>query len=175
MYRTSLFIFLALTHCVCFAQPPKPARVPQVVDAGDASMVINDRGSRVEVIASKRATAHKAASGKTAHSVFTASESQTISPHQLGVVVNHSMNAQGYITGQIVFQLKNGVQLASDLDAGEYPGLTRLTDPDVYLVAASTPSEFVAVLKRLQARDDLEWVEPMITYGVADAIRAGDR
>ena len=28
-----------------------------------------------------------------------------------------------------------------------------------------TPAEFMAVLKRLQARSDLEWVEPTVIYG----------
>jgi len=46
-----------------------------------------------------------------------------------------------------------------------YPGLKKITNPEVYVVNARTPAEFMAVLKRLQARGDLEWVEPTVIYG----------
>ena len=75
------------------------------------------------------------------------------------------MQVQGYITGEIAFKMKDGVQATDRLDPASYPGLAKVTNPNVYLVVARTPPEFVELTKRLQARTDMEWVEPMVTYG----------
>ena len=68
--------------------------------------------------------------------------------------------------------MKDGLRPNEDFDPSDYPGLKKLTDPDVYVVVANTPGEFVALVQRLQARTDLRWVEPIIEYGeVAPNIR----
>jgi hypothetical protein len=45
-----------------------------------------------------------------------------------------------------------------------YPGLKVVVSPSVYVVTTRTPAEFIQVLKRLQGRADLDWVEPTVTY-----------
>jgi hypothetical protein len=82
----------------------------------------------------------------------------------LGVVFNHAMQVQGYITGEVAFKMKGTPQATNGFLVSLYPGLARLTGPNVYVVRARTPAEFVAVTKRLQARADVEWVEPIVTY-----------
>ena len=165
MYRIAIFIMLALASTVCFAQlQPMPRMIQKVADQ---SMVIDDRGSKLEVLPTMRAVQQLSTSGKqVVHSVFKASASEPISPQQLGIVFNHAMQVQGYITGEIAFQMIDGFQATDRLDKTSYPGLAKLTAPNVYLVVARTPSEFVELVKRLQGRPDMEWVEPMVTYGV---------
>jgi hypothetical protein len=169
MYRAATFVMLALMLTLAgttgFAQlQPAPRAIQKVADP---SMVIEDRGSKLEVIPTKRAVQHMLVSGRQViDSVFPAERSAPINPQQLGVVFNHAMQVEGYITGEIAFEMKDGLQATDWLDATTYPGLAKLTEPNVYLVLARTPSEFVEVLKRLQERTDMEWVEPIITYGV---------
>jgi len=165
MYRIAVFTILALASMASCAQLQPIPRVIQKV--ADPSMVIDDRGSKLEVLSARRAAQQMASSGKQIiHSVFLANRSAPISPQQLGVVFNHAMQLQGYITGEIAFKMKDGVQATDRLDPASYPGLALLTNPNVYLVVARTPSEFVELVKRLQGRTDMEWVEPMVTYGV---------
>lgn len=164
MYRIVIFVMLAFASTPCFAQLyPMPRVIQQV---SDPNMVIDDRGSNLEVLPTMRATQHLSTSGKqVVHSAFQASKTEPISPRQLGVVFNHAMQVQGYITGEIAFKMKDGIQATGRLDRASYPGLAKLTNPNVYLVVARTPSEFVMLVKRLQSRPDMEWVEPIVTYG----------
>jgi len=164
MYRIAIFIILAVAGTASYAQLQATPRVIQTVS--DPRMVIDDRGAKLEVLPTRRAAQQMASSGKqVVHSVFAASQSEPISPQQLGVVFNYAMQVQGYITGEIAFKMKDGVQATDRLDPASYPGLAKLTNPNVYLVAARTPSEFVELVRRLQGRNDMEWVEPMVTYG----------
>ncbi len=164
MHRIATFIILAVASTASYAQLQPTPRVIRAVS--DPSMVIDDRGAKLEVLPARRAAQQMASSGKqVVHSVFAASQSKPISPRQLGVVFNHAMRVQGYITGEIAFKMKGGAQAADRLDPASYPGLAKLTDPNVYLVAARTPFEFVELMKRLQGRNDMEWVEPVVTYG----------
>ena len=48
------------------------------------------------------------------------------------------MQVQGYITGEIAFKMTGGLEPTSDFDAALYPGLKKLTDPNVYIVVATT-------------------------------------
>lgn len=166
MYRIAIFVvMLALACSSGFAQLQPIPRVIQKV--ADPIMVIDDRGSKLEVLPTMRAAQQLSTSGKqVVHLVSPASEFEPISPQQLGMVFNHAMQVQGYITGEIAFKLKDGLQATDRLDTASYPGLAKLTAPNVYLVVARTPSEFVEIVKRLQSRPDMEWVEPMVTYGV---------
>lgn len=165
MYRIAIFIMIVLASTACFAQIQPAQRAAQKV--GNPSMVIDDRGSKLEVLPTMRAAQQLSTSGKrVVHSVFRASESEPIGPKQLGMVFNHAMQVQGYITGEIAFKMKDGLQATDRLDTASYPGLAKLTPPNIYLVVARTPAEFVELVKRLQGRPDMEWVEPMVTYGV---------
>jgi hypothetical protein len=157
---------LFLTNAACFAQIKPTPRVMQSVT--DESMVIEDRGSKLEVFPALRAVKAMSAPGKgETHSEFAEKKSAPINPRQLGVVFNHAMQARGYITGEIAFKMKNGLQATDWLDKSAYPGLAKLTGPNTYIVVARTPSEFVELTKQLQARTDMEWVEPIVIYGGA--------
>lgn len=162
MYRTAFAAALALVCAACFAQLQPMPRVMQTV--ADPNMVIDDRGSKLEVLSDKRATARLSNTGDRTVSVFKADKSSAITSQQLGVVFNHAMQATGYISGEIAFKMKGDLQATSGFDSGSYPGLAKLTTPNVYVVVARTATEFVDLTKRLQQRTDVEWVEPIVTY-----------
>ena len=126
MYRLTIFTLLVLSSTVGLAQLQPTPRVVQRVS--DPSMVLDDRGTKLEVLPTSRATQQMASSGRqVVHSIFATSESAPINRQERGVVFNHSMQVQGYITGEIAFQMKNGVQAAGKLDPASYPGLAKLT------------------------------------------------
>jgi hypothetical protein len=143
---------------------PAARTKPAIVDS---TMVFEDRGQRLELYPTLRA-APSATAGKPAgqHKVSVAGESTPIGPGNLGVVFNHALQAQGFLTGEIAFKPK-GDGPPTGFDAASYPGLTKLTNPNTWIVVASTPSEFLALFNRLKARGDLEWVEAIVIYGVA--------
>ena len=133
----------------------------------DPAMLVLDRGARLEVIPAKRAIPKHQGSGRlVVHKVINASPGDGIGAARLGVVFNHAMQQQGYISGEITFKLKAGTS-AAGIRAVGYPGLKKITSPEVYVVNARNPAEFIRVLKELQARADLEWVEPTVVYGPA--------
>jgi hypothetical protein len=129
-------------------------------------MVVMDRGAKLEVLPTMRATPESDSSGRViAHRVVTANANDAIGPHQLGVVFNHALQQQGYVTGEIAFEMKAGRAFTGSPSL--YPGLKQVTKPAVYVVNARSPAEFIKLLKRLQARPDVQWVEPTVTYGPA--------
>ena len=145
---------------------------PRTVQAiADPSMVVMDRGAKLEIFPTKRATQLSDGPNRIIHHITTTSASAPISAHQLGVVFNHAMQQQGYISGEIAFKVKAGQPFSGN--PALYPGLKEITKPAVYVVNARTPAEFIKVLKRLQSRSDLEWVEPTVTYGPSDASPTG--
>jgi hypothetical protein len=164
MYRILYSVLLIAYSTSGIAQiQASPHSTRQVADPAN---VIEDRGSMLEVMPAQRATPVLASSTRQiVHSVATARADAPIGPQTLGVVFNHAMQVQGYITGEVAFKMKGTLQATNGFQASQYPGLARLTGPNVYVVRARTPAEFVAVTKRLQARTDVEWVEPIVTYG----------
>ncbi len=163
MNRLLIALISVLMTGTAVAELPPPQRTLQPVT--DPSMVVMDRGAKLEVFPTKRAIATADSSGAgVVHHVISASASAPIGPHQLGVVFNHAMQQHGYITGEIAFKVKDGRPFSGSLTS--YPGLKQITKPAVYVVNARTPGEFIKILKRLQARSDLEWVEPTVTYGL---------
>jgi hypothetical protein len=164
---------LFLASVASFAQiKPMPRAMQSVTDE---SMVINDRGSKLEVFPALQAVKKMSISGKgNVHYEIVARKSEMINPQQLGVVFNNAMQVWGYITGEIAFKMKDGMQATDWMDQSSYPGLAKLTEPNIYLVVARTPTEFVELTKQLQARTDMEWVEPIVVYGpgpAPDALR----
>jgi len=150
------------------AQLKPPPQTPTSVT--DPSMVIEDRGSTLEVFSTQRATPLADASGRRIlQQVKKTSATATIDANHLGVVFNHAMQQQGYTTGEIAFQSKAG-PVAADLAA--LPGFKQLTPGGLYVVRARTPSEFVALAKRLQARGDVAWVEPVVIYSPTSDTRS---
>ena len=133
----------------------------------DPSMIVMDRGVQVEVLASERAAVRMDALGRAiVHHVIHTHPDTPISPLHRGVVFNHAMQQQGYITGEIAFQTKDGQPFRPG--DGLYPGLKKLGSTALYEVSARTPLEFVELMKRLQAREDVQNVEPVIIYGPTD-------
>lgn len=165
MYRLIVAITMVAVCIPVGAQMSAPARELQPVT--DPSMVVMDRGSELEVLAQKRAVAANSGTGRmVAHRVFAAEPGSAIDSKQLGVVFNHTMQQEGYISGEIAFKMKYGARLGRP-DPALYPGLKRITKPEVYVVYAKSPAEFLDVMKRLQSRPDVEWVEPTVVYGAA--------
>jgi len=108
-----------------------------------------------------RAVQQLSTSGKQVVHSYSAGASEPISPQRLGMVFNHAMQVQGYITRNRL-QDERRIQATDRLDPASYRA--HQTDrPNVYLVVARTPSEFVELVKRLQGRPDMEWVEPMVS------------
>ncbi len=160
----SLIMTLVTSTALADLRPPQRTLQPIV----DPSMVVMDRGAKLEVLPTQRATASLDSSGRRViHHVTIASASEPIGQHQLGVVFNPAMQARGYITGEIAFKMKAGSAFVGN--RALYPGLKLITTPAVYVVNARTPAEFIKVLKRLQGRTDLEWVEPTVMYGSESA------
>jgi hypothetical protein len=163
MNRFFILLVLAMGIGPVWAGLQPPTRTLQPV--ADTSMIVTDRGAKLEIFPTKRAVAQTDSGGRdVVHHVMTATADSEITSHQLGVVFNHAMQQQGYISGEIAFKMKAGLKL-SGFPASLYPGLKKITNPEVYVVNARTPAEFMTVLKRLQARGDLEWVEPTVIYG----------
>ena len=94
--------------------------------------------------------------------IATAPDSQ-IGPKQLGLLYNRALQQYGVFSGEISFKMKSN-PVAATFDPNLYPGLKRIVAPSVYVVNTRTPAEFMTVMKRLQARSDVAWVEPTITY-----------
>ena len=131
----------------------------------DSTMLFEDRGQQLEVYPALRATpAAVAGTPGVQHKLSVAGESAPIGPRYLGVVFNHALQTQGFLTGEIAFKPKGGGAPVG-FDAASYPGLVKLTNPNTYVVVASSPAEFLAVFNRLKARGDLEWVEAIVIYG----------
>src|SRR5437870_4859513 len=103
MYRSLAFLMLTLAGSSCLAQLRPTPRVFQKVE--NPTMVIDDRGSPLEILPTKRAIPRMSRSGKqVVYHVFAKEASAAIGLEQLGVVFNHAMQVQGYINGEIVFK-----------------------------------------------------------------------
>ena len=163
MHRKSLFIGLFLVSAVCLAQAPIPGAAKQQI--ADHTMLIEDRGSKVEVIASKRVVADKGRNGgKPACGGHDDQVREDRRP-AFGRRVQSLDQCTGLHHRAHCVPDERRPAAERGLDPSDYPGLKKLTDPDVYVVVANTPGEFVALVQRLQARTDLRWVEPIIEYG----------
>jgi hypothetical protein len=146
-----------------------------VAGTSNPLMIIRDRGTDLEVLAGVRALAmQKDRSGRAkektlgvvgTHRLVLRNATRPFSvPDEVGVVFNHTLKLHGVTTGEITFQLKTGSTPYPASEKVTYPGLRKLTNPDVYLVVARTPVEFVSLFKEISARADVRWSEPIVTY-----------
>jgi hypothetical protein len=78
------------------------------------------------------------------------------------LVFNHAYRQYGYATGEITFKFKRGVARPSLSDIS--PGARKIGNLDMFVLTANNPTDLVALVERLRARPDLEWVEPTINY-----------
>lgn len=162
-------VIAVVSGLLAAALPPAAAQLtpaPRKAQAvADPALVFEDRGQKLEIFAHVRATARKGtAPGTFEHHLYSTSEAAQIGAGSLGVVFNHALQAPAFLTGEITFKPRADT-LPPDMDAARYPGLAKLTNPNIWLVVASTPKDFVALFNHLKARDDLEWVEAVVTQG----------
>lgn len=144
-----------------------PATRTKPAAVADPAMVIQDRGQALEIYPTLRAAPNvKPGTPEVRHALSSATDSAPMGPRALGVIYNHALQVHGYLTGEIAFQPKGDAPPAG-IDATSYPGLAKITQPNTYVVLASTPKEFIALFNRLKARSDLEWVEAIVVYDVA--------
>jgi hypothetical protein len=156
-------ILLSLLTVSVNAEMLAPART--VVPITDPAMVVDDRGSKLEVFPTKRAAVGTDAAGRASvQRVDVSSATTPFSRLQPGLVFNHAYQQYGYITGEIAFRLKGGGVPGADFSAALYPNLKKVGTLDMYAVKVANPRMFLEVLKRLQARTDLDWVVPTVTY-----------
>src|SRR6516164_9553791 len=107
MNRFIISLILALVMGPVHAELHPPARILQPI--ADTSMVVTDRGAKLEIYPTQRATPQLDPSSRVvSHYVVRASAAAAIGPGQLGVVFNHAMQTQGYISGEIAFKVKGG-------------------------------------------------------------------
>jgi hypothetical protein len=163
MHRVTVWLLLALVTGNALAELRPPAR--DIRPIADPAMVVLDRGAKLEILPNARAIPQSTAPGRVIrHQVIAANAGDAMGSGKLGVLFNHSLQKQGYITGEISFKMKSG-HTAQGSSLTSYPGLKRITEPEVYIVNARTPAEFISLLKRLQKRSDVEWAEPTVIYG----------
>lgn len=171
MKRLHFALLAVLLAAAANAQLKAPAR--ELKPIADPSMVVDDRGASLEVYPTKRAYPEADATGRAStHRVVTMEVGAPIGPAQLAVVFNHAMQQQGYASGEITFKIKAGHSVSAVRAAG-YPGMKRISKSGIYALYSRTPAEFVSLLKQLQKRPDLEWVEPTVVYGPERATSAG--
>jgi hypothetical protein len=133
----------------------------------DPTMLVEDRGQKLEIFPTVRASTELASNGRTVvHRLRSAPVNSILGPRSLGVLYNHTIEAQGFLTGEITFQ-PTADELPSDFRGDDYPGLKKIVEPNTYEVVARTPSELMALLATLKARTDLQWVELFVNYGVS--------
>jgi hypothetical protein len=136
-----------------------------VVPVADPTMVVDDRGTKLEILPDKRAAVGTDAVGRAAVQRVQVTSAETpFSRLHPGLVFNHAYQQYGYITGEIAFRLKGGGAPGADFPSSLYPSLKKIGTLDMYAVTAPNPRVFLEVLKRLQARTDLDWVVPTVTY-----------
>ena len=165
--RTVFGSLLCLLVLPAFAQlHPQAMQRRAVVDPAN---VLDDRGAKLEIYPARRALPKLNATTHTVvHQVVRANATDGIGPKHLGVVFNHAMQQQGYITGEIAFRMKAG-QSPVGFSPALYPGLKKIVASGVYVANARTLSEFMAVVKRLQRNPTVDWVEPAVQYGPSAA------
>ena len=163
---------LVLVFALTFACGAGPARAqmpiaPRMVQpVVDPTMIVEDRGQKLEIFPTVRASPELASNGRTVLQRLSAADVATVlGPRSLGVVYNHTLGAQGFVTGEITFKPR-GDALPADMTPDAHPGLVKVVNPNVYEVVARTPAELMSLLTALKARTDLEWVELFVHYGV---------
>jgi hypothetical protein len=146
------------------------AAIRTVVPVTDPAMLVDDRGSKLEIFPTKRAAVGTDSAGRASvQRVDVESATTPFSRLQPGLVFNHAYQQYGYITGEIAFRLKGGGVPGADFPSALYPNLKKVGTLDMYAVKVANPRMFLDVLKRLQARTDLDWVVPTVTYFPANS------
>jgi hypothetical protein len=156
---------LALHAAPSFAQLQVPAQASQQVR--DPTMVVEDRGQKLEFFSTLRASPEVMSGGRVVvHRIKAARADAPFGPKALGVVYNHTIQVQGFLTGEVSFKPKESA-LPADIESAGYHGLKKIVEPNIYVVVARTPAELKAMFAALKARNDLEWVEIPVNYGIS--------
>jgi hypothetical protein len=166
--KFNLVLLLSLLTVSANAEMRPIARA--VVPVTDPTMVVDDRGTKLEILPGERAAVGTDSAGRAAVQRVQVTSTETpFSSLQPGLVFNHSYQQYGYIIGEIAFRMKGGRAPGADFPSSLYPRLKKIGTLDMYAVTAPNPRVFLEVLKRLQARTDLDWVVPTVTYFPANS------
>jgi hypothetical protein len=165
MRTVALVVATCLVGCAASteAQIVPPVHSTQAIV--DPAMIFEDRGQKLELYPALRATP-ETAGGAVQHRIVRAEANAPIGPRNLGVLFNHTLQARGFLTGEITFKPK-GDGPPVGFDPATYPGLAKVTNPNIYEVVATSPKAFMLLFNHLKARSDLEWVEAVVIYGPA--------
>jgi len=156
-------VLLTAAAATASAQMAAPKQMKSMRAVTNPTMLIQDRNTQFELLPSMRAAAHEQ-NGHTSHTLVSASPQSVFTKTSLGVAFNHSLQVYVIMTGEISFKLKANVA-PSSLSPAQYPGLTLLVAPDIFVAKAQTPAEFVNLYKSLAGNANFEWVEPFVMYG----------
>jgi len=130
----------------------------------DPSMVIEDRGTKLEVLPTLRAIQVDAAPER---KIVRSAASAALSPSAgFGIIRNHTRGVDAVYTGEIAFQAKQTLDLEHGTEWSELPGIRKLTQTNVYLVTATSPQEFVRLTKLIATKPEVDWVQPVVLYNV---------
>jgi hypothetical protein len=156
-------VLLAISVSVpAVAQLRPPQR--EAVRILNPDMVIENRGAKIEIYPERRVALSSNSQGVTTMRERAAAASATAAPlsSSPALVFNHAYRQYGYATGEITFKFKRDVARPSLSEVS--PGARKIGNLDMFVVTAKSPSDLVALVERLRARSDLEWVEPTINY-----------
>ena len=158
-----MLVLLSLSVSVpAVAQLRPPQR--DAVRILNPDMVIETRGARIEIYPERRVDLLSNAQGVTTMRERAATASATSAPlsSRPALVFNHAYRQYGYASGEITFKFKREVARPPLTDIS--PEARKIGNLDMFVVTAKSPADFVALVERLRARPDLEWVEPTISY-----------
>jgi hypothetical protein len=125
--------------------------------------VIKLAGANIGFLRARRAVISENAGRLVLSGAVEATEKDALGPMRPGVVYNYAMQLYGLVSGELSFELKQGVDLSKvNLLSKTAPKL--VIAPSVYVVSATSGEEFVQVLTILQKSTFVRWVEPSILY-----------
>ena len=78
------------------------------------------------------------------------------------LVFNHAYQQYGYATGEVAFKFK--AVTPADVSAAVGSTARKVGTLDMCVVNTNTPAEPVSLAEKLQARTDIHWVVPAVTY-----------
>jgi hypothetical protein len=159
--KTPIIILITSLSLTATAQIRPPAR--QVVAVVNPDMVIEDRGAKLEIYPERRLDLLKSSEGMAVmQERSTRATSTTPFSGRPALAFNHAYQQYGYVTGEVTFKFKSGVSRPSLSSVA--PGARKVGNLDMFVVVATSPTELVALVERLKARTDLQWVEPTVKY-----------
>ena len=135
--------------------PTQPAESRVDLFTGTSLGIVRDR--RVNRDLSRRSGDARVSS------VDVATSSEKLSYERSGVVYNYALQAYGVVSGEIAFEVRDGVKVSA-FAWGQTPPPRRLVGSTVFVLNAPTLDEFSRVIKMLRGDNRVVWVEPSVEY-----------